>query len=191
MRRVLIALTGGPCSGKTTLAAHLGRAGAHVVPEVAIELIDELNQKLGLEGQRVWRRAHPLDFQRLVAERQGQREREALAAGPELGSLVVFDRTAVDGIAYLVRAGVPVPPEIDALARVSRPDLVFELEVLDHAFDAREATGRTSNLADARGIGEALHRAYLDYGHRPIHLPASLSVEERAARVLAEVARVR
>lgn len=192
MDRVLVALTGPPCSGKTTLAERLAARGAHIVPEAAIEVIRELNQELGgADAQRAWRRAHVAEFQRLVAARQLQREREALAAGPELGNLVVFDRTSIDGVAYLTRAGEAVPAEIEAAARATRPDLVFELEVLAHAFDARGSTGRSSTLADAREIAQAIHTAYRHYGHRTITLAAALSPEQRADVVLHEVDRLR
>lgn len=189
MPRTLVALTGPPCSGKTTLAAALAAQGCHVVPEAAIEVIDELNRELGLDAQRSWRRANPLEFQRRVAARQLAREAEAVAAGPQLGDVVVFDRTSIDGVAYLRRAGVAVPDDIAAAARAARPDLVFELEVLAHAFDGRRDTGRGSTLSDAREIAAAIHAAYRDYGFDPIALPASASPEERAARVLAEVRR--
>lgn len=192
MSRVVVALTGPPCSGKTTLAERLAVGGARVVPEVAIELIAELGRDLGgADAQRAWRRSHPTEFQRLVAERQLTREREALAAPPEPSELLVLDRTSVDGVAYLRRAGVDVPATVDAAARTMRPDLVFELEVLAHAFDARGGTGRSSTLADAREIATAIHAAYVDYGHTPVLLPATLTPDERADVVLRAVARLR
>ena len=103
----------------------------------------------------------------------------------------MFDRTSVDGVAYLRRAGVPVPADIDAAARGARPDVVFELEVLAGAFDDRRATGRSSSLADAREIGVAIHQAYRDYGLTTVPLGAEWSVAERGEAVLRAVAALR
>lgn len=193
MRRTLIALTGGPCSGKTTLAERLGERGAIVVPEAALEVIQALNEELGgPDAQRAWHRAHVLEFQRRVSARQRSRERAAASEGalPD-GRLVVFDRTSVDGVAYLRYAGYDVPADLDAAARAVRADLVFELELLADVFDARLASGRSGTLAEAREISAVLHDTYVDFGHAPILLPASLSLAERAEEVLRAVERWR
>ncbi|MEZ6016862.1 MAG: ATP-binding protein [Planctomycetota bacterium] len=198
MRPVLIALTGPPCSGKTTLAERLAARGARVVPEAAIEVIEELNERLGgPDAQRAWRSQEPLEFQRLVAARQLQRERDALrgvedgASASASESIIVFDRTSIDGVAYLRRAGQPVPEDIAAAARAARPDLVFELEVLAHAFHGRRSTGRSSTLQDAYEIAAAIHAAYLEFGQPTISLAAALSADARAEAVCAAVERWR
>jgi len=63
-RRVV--LTGGPGSGKTSLVEHYQKAGHAIVPEAALQIIQELTRTMGLAAQRRWRQKHVIEFQRLV-----------------------------------------------------------------------------------------------------------------------------
>ncbi len=175
---LLVAVTGPPFSGKTTLVRRLAGDDVHVVEETAIVVIRALNEELGsVDAQRAWRLAHPVEFQLRLALEQGRKEREAEALDVPL---VLFDRTSIDGVAYLLRAGNEVPAAIEELASAVRLDLVLDLELLEAAFEVRRATGRQSSIDDAREIARFVSQVYRDHGFEPVALSASVGVEERA-----------
>ena len=49
-------MTGSTYSGKTSLIESFASQGYRTTPETAIEIIGELNQKYGVEGQIKWRK---------------------------------------------------------------------------------------------------------------------------------------
>ena len=179
----LIVVTGGPCSGKTTLIEALERAGHHTVREAAIDVIGRLNERKGVEGQVQWRRDHPLEFQRMVFELQVKRED---SLHPELG-VVFLDRGIADGIAYCRNFGIEPPGEFVDRARRSGYAGVFLLETLE-SFDDRPGTGRMSSREDSLRIGRLIEEAYQDLGVSVTRLGLA-SNHERVERVLDAVFR--
>ncbi len=112
-----VAVTGGPCAGKSSLCRLLGAKfpEAAVVPEAATEVI--------LSGQTPERIGQEL-FQQKVYERQVVLEREALRRSPFL----ICDRGLPDGLAYCPGIFQRLGVSLDAALR--RYAVVLQLAVI-------------------------------------------------------------
>lgn len=161
-------ITGGPCSGKTTLLNALKNEGFDTIPEAA--------RMVMLEG-----RFHPkhngTSFQREVALRQ--RQLESLAETD-----VFIDRGIPDGLAYCKVQGYPPPPELERLARTAQYDKVFLLERLPWKNDEQ----RWEDEETQTRLHQAIRDAYEQLGHKPVTVPV-LPVGLRLRTVLQEVSR--
>ncbi len=169
-----VVLTGGPCSGKTTLAEELATLGFAVAPEAALQVIEALAQELGPEPARAWRAAHPDRFQRRIAELQLELEQAAERAGARW---VVCDRGIPDGIAYCRYYGIAPPPRVAAAAAAAHYDAVLLLETLTD-FRPRRETGRTDDRATSLRLAELIHAVYEELGYQPFRV-AAVPVDER------------
>lgn len=162
-----VVITGGPYSGKTSLLNRLAARGFRTLPEAAIRVIDALNSELGLEGQRQWRFAHPVEFQDRVARAQDEQERAIqLATGEQLFA----DRGLPDSIAYCHYKGVVPPIWLTESVQSKRYTHVLLLDTLRN-FDRRLGTGRTSTYEDSLKIRDQLQRTYSDLGYLVLPVP--------------------
>ena len=149
----VIAITGGPCAGKTSamdvLHERLGNVGvpAVFIPEAATELI--------LSGVAPWTCASMLEFQtRVIAL---QLEREAAAHAQARGdTLIICDRGLCDSRAYLTdeeyREALGANG-IDQAQALARYDAVFHLDSI--AKDHPEAYTKDNNGARFESAEEA------------------------------------
>ena len=180
-----IVLTGGPCSGKSTLIAHLKEQLHHTVEESAQHIMTLRIKELGDPDRfAAWRAGNVPAFQaQIFAEQLRQEDRI-----PDACPLVFLDRCGIDGIAYLQRSGNQVPPEMQIYAEEMRFSAVFMLETLSpEHFRGRAETGRTSTWAESVEMGNSLNDVYTSLGHRPIWVGASRSPEERLKFILDQV----
>jgi predicted ATPase len=173
-----VVITGGPYSGKTTLVRHLEAQGFSIVPEAAIEVIKELNHKLGIDEQKRWRKTHVAEFQFMVAKRQAEQEARTR---PENGNMVFCDRGQYDAIAYFRYYDTPISEEIRLFIEETTYAQVFILDTLT-TFSQRPETGRTSNRMASLRIRGLLEEVYRQYGYEPIHVP-ECSVQERVSMI--------
>ena len=160
-----IVITGGPCSGKTTLVRALAARGFPTIPEAAISVIEEKTRELGLEGQAAWRAANREAFQECIIEKQLQLESRELPEGP-----VFLDRGRLDGVAYCRVHGSAVPASLARACEELPYELIFVLDTLS-TFDARRGTGRTSDRRRSLAIRRALIAVYREAGYEPIPVP--------------------
>ena len=177
-------LTGGPCAGKTTLAEALVERGVTIVPEAAIQIIEQLIDELGPEAGPRWRRDNPQQFQTRIARLQRQQERAAEGVGAER---IVCDRGLFDGLAYCTHAGVAPPSELVQLAAGARYDGVFLLDTLD-VYDPRRDSGRTETLGESVALRDALEHTYRGHGYEP-QFVAAAALEVRLEQVLQAIGR--
>ena len=180
---MLVVITGGPFSGKTTLIEAFSQRGHHVVPEAAIQVIGELNDELGTEGQQEFRKHHRGEFQQLVLKRQIAQEEAALAIGD--GRPVFLDRSRIDGLAYCRHFDEEPPAELRAAVTQIRFHAVFVLETLKNAH-VRADTGRTSDRATSVALRDHLLGIYRELGYEPVQIP-EMSVTDRAAKILRDI----
>ncbi|MBQ9001870.1 MAG: ATP-binding protein [Eggerthellaceae bacterium] len=148
----VIAITGGPCAGKTSVMGvvrdelvHKG-ASVRLVPEAATDLI--------MEGIAPWTCPSMLDFQTQVIRLQLEREADALNSG---AAIVVCDRGVCDSRAYLAGEEYSRALSANRLAAreaLVRYDAVFHLESIALADPA--AYTRANNTARFESVAEAV-----------------------------------
>ncbi len=157
-RQLGVVLTGGPCSGKTTLVNELEACGHRVVREAARDIIESTAEL-----------PDPVAFQREVFRVQMARESEALAS-PSPSGAVFFDRSIADGLAYLRIRGLEPLPEIERAWKDRRAsyDVVFVLAL--HP-DYPPATYRRESLAEAIAVHDAILDVYRERHPRVVELP--------------------
>lgn len=173
-----IVLTGGPYSGKSTVAERLHADGCAVVPEAAMRVIEQLTEELGLEAAQAWRSAHHREFQARIAELQLRLEAAAARRG---ATLVVCDRGLHDGIAYCRHFGVETPEPLATAVGHTRYDRVFVLDTL-RPFRGRPETGRMDGLRDSLRVRDLIREVYREHHHEPVGVP-ELPVADRVAQI--------
>ena len=175
MTAEFIVISGGPCSGKTTIIDELARAGHRTVPEAATEIIEDP----AFDGLRT----DPCEFQRKVLTRQFENEKRMLETA-EPGSVIFLDRGIGDGFGYLSYHGLEPFEELSEAWPESRERsrcvLFFESRP-----DYQAASHRSETPDEARRIHEILLADYRSRHDRVILIPW-LPVEERLAAVLEE-----
>ena len=172
MTAEFIVITGGPCSGKTTIIQALAEAGHTTVPEAATELIEDP----ALENLR----ADPLEFQLQVLRRQLENEKREDERA-ESQSIIFLDRGIGDGFGYLSYHGLePFEELLDAwpAARERSRCVLF----FDSRPDYQAASHRSETPEEARRIHEILLADYRSRHDRVLLIPW-LPVEKRLALV--------
>ena len=165
----VIAITGGPCAGKTSamgaLREKLGSAeiSASFIPEAATDLIQS--------GIAPWTCASMLEFQTRVIALQLERENEArdLAASSNV-DVVICDRGLCDSHAYLSDdeyADALAANGIDHAGALARYDAVFHLESIAKdnpgAYTKANNSARFEDADDAARVDERVKDAWSDH----------------------------
>ena len=166
-------ITGGPCSGKTTLISRLSRMGYQTVPEAARIIIDnELSKGKSVEDVR----KGELEFQRKVLAMKVEFENELLK-----DSIVFLDRGIPDSIAYFQICGFDTK-EVLSACEGKMYKKVFLLEQLPFEKDY----ARTEDDETAKKVNELLKEAYEALGYEVLHVPY-MSVEKRLEFILSNL----
>jgi predicted ATPase len=126
------------------------------------------------------------EFQRLLAIRAAEREREAASAEADC---VFLDRAVPDGIAYCRYYGIEVPARVDELSRLQRYDVAFVLDTLGVSLESREI-GSDWSRDDSVRLGALLADVYRELGSRIVPIPAA-PLATRINMVLGIVSRMR
>ena len=147
-------ITGGPCSGKSTIITALHQRGFVVVPESAREVL-----RVGS--------ANPLvdnyEFQRHVLEQQKVFER----LNP--GSPRFLDRSLHDSIGYCKFWGNEIPPDVmKAISRRKYAKVFFLEPVGDYTKDAQ----RKETPEQAIQIAKCVEEGYISAEFTPIKVQA-------------------
>jgi len=179
----LIAITGGPGSGKSTLIQALASQGLQTIPEAAIQVINELNTEFGVDGQKEWRKTNKDEFQERVTRKQAALE----ASASKEAKFAFCDRGRLDGLGYCRHFKQAVPDAVADIAESASYAKVFLLETLsEDAFANRGADGRTSGRQDSVAISKCIGEVYEEHGHTLVRVPV-LPVEQRVAWVLSSL----
>ena len=148
-------LTGGPCTGKTTLLEHLCDRYT-IVAESAREIIAE--QSISPQPILPWTDIY--NFQLLVLYRQQQKEISLN------GNDAFLDRSIIDGLAYCLEAQIRVP-KLEAAIKNTHYDLVFLLDPLPYNQD----NARREDAMKARHLHNLIAQVYEQCGYHPITVP--------------------
>lgn len=165
-------LTGGPCSGKTTLINELKDRGYSVLPEAArVVIAAQLAEGKTIE-QIV---ADPLSLQHVIIghklELQGQASTD---------EVLFLDRGVPDDVAYYRKFGLQPDHVLQSGIERSRYRKIFLLDMIEFTGDAE----RYESPEEATWLHEEIGRAYRELGYEVIQVPV-LPVSERADFVLA------
>jgi predicted ATPase len=165
-------ITGGPCSGITTLVKRLHELGYYIVDEAARSMINGY-KKYGISGKEA--RKDEGFFQ--ICVQAMKLEREKLIPKDKI---VFFDRGVPDSIAYEKLYGL----DTKALEEISRDRYkgIFFLEQLPFKKDY----ARTEDEATAKKLNKLLLECYQDLGYQVVYIPIT-SVEERTKLVLSHL----
>lgn len=167
----LIAITGGPGTGKTTLVHALADEGFATVPEAGRAILEEQKRSGGNathDGDRV--RYAELQFERCIADYD---------AALTLPRPVWFDRSIVDVYGYYRLIGEAVPDRVKRACDTRR----YAKDVLLAPFWAdifRNDDLRRQDEAEARATEEAMREAYTANGYQLFELPKA-SIADRVA----------
>ena len=177
MRKIVI--TGGPHAGKSTVLAELERLGFICLKEAALEIIEILNKKLGINGQRLWCNKNQTAFQNLITQKQIRNEEQL----PSTGQKVAFlDRGLHDGLGYMMFHNITPEDNYLELLRQSVYDKIFILDLIT-PFDMRKESGRVMQEADALKVSHHIQKAYEQFEYETIRVP-QLPVNERVEFIL-------
>lgn len=164
-----IVLTGGPCSGKSTLIEHFKSQGYNVLEEIARQVIEKRKQ---FEPTREeWRiRQHMILTKQILKELELK------------GEKVFLDRGVYDNFAYYKHL-VGGECELTLPNNFQKYDKVFCLEQLPFVHDGLR-------IESGEEEGKKIHRMIVDEykreGYKLIHVPV-LPVEERGEYILGGV----
>jgi len=165
-----IVITGGPCTGKTTLLQAMASLGYSILPEMARTIIEESE----IKGRDLVPWKSLADFQEEVLRRQLEQE----SVMGESRRVHFLDRGIVDGAGYCMEGGICEPKTL-LTCGYCRYGKVVLLEPLSHY------TQDISRMEDRdRGvrIHECIIGAYEKYSYTIERLPA-WSIERRVERL--------
>ena len=165
-------VTGGPCTGKSTLLESVAEIGYSVVPEAARDVILQESP----DGDLPW--TNVLRFQQKVVLRQKELENICV------GEVIFLDRGLPDNIAYCELAGENIGENIiEDIKNAGYEDKVFVLDRLP-LFENDEL--RKEDINQAIKIHDKLCEVYQRLGFDVVRVPV-LSVENRRGCVIASL----
>jgi predicted ATPase len=166
-----VVITGGPSVGKTTLVRALRRKGYAVLREVGTTVIRHGTYRPDKDRDL---------FQKIILQRQLKVE-----ARRRKGRLLLCDRGLLDGVAYYLNDGLPVPDEFAKLdtshyrgCLLLEPLGVFEKTAIRPDFE---------NLQYAEQITPRFEQCYGERGISVPRVPA-MPIEDRVSFVERQIA---
>jgi len=166
-------VTGGSCSGKTTLLSELSKRGYRTFPEAARVLIDKgISEGKTLEEIR----RDEIDFQKKVLKMKLELEDKL-----KEDEVVFLDRGVPDTIAYYKLYNFDFS-DLLRICKKKRYEKIFFLEPLIFEKDY----ARIEDKETTRKLSDLIKRVYLDLGYEVITVPV-MSVEQRAKFVLSKL----
>jgi predicted ATPase len=166
-----IVVTGGPCSGKTTVLRYLEKSGYRVEYEIARLYIDE-EMKKGHSLADI--RRDEAIFQTKVLCRKIKFEKTL----PKR-EMIFLERGMHDSLAYFSFIGAPIDGKLQKQIEKSTYRKIFVMEMLPYQKDY----ARTESARDASTLERLLIRSYENAKFAVIKVPPD-SIEARAKYIL-------
>ena len=167
-------ITGGPCSGKTSLVDYLASQEYGIVPETAEVIIKE---QLKSGGDMVpWNPLRRLEFQEELITRQIHTENSI----PD-GGTYFFDRAIPDNIAYQLFDGVRPSDHLVDLSRNQDYDCVF---LLGQVPVYENSSFRKEDASVAKRLSSILGEVYHDLGYEVLDVCPMGSAKNRAELIM-------
>lgn len=166
---IRIAITGGPCSGKSTLINSLAQRNYQTIPEASRIIIER--ESASNTDCLPWKNLQK--FQNTLSQLQLDLENS-------INNGIIFsDRGIIDGHAYSKLDNIIVPQLIYNFGN-NRYHQVFILETIP---DYQTDSSRRESLEQAIKIHNRIKESYLEFGYNPINVPF-LPPEQRTDFVL-------
>lgn len=165
-------ITGGPCTGKTTLINELAKLGYSTVQEAARMILKAEQQKPN--GMLPW--TNLSGFQNLIFKKQI--ELEDIVSGTP----VFLDRGLFDNIAYCLKGNIEIPKELMNYAKTKRYTKIFLPDPLPYQKDSE----RKEDPKEAKEIHELIERVYRDLNYEIIAVPV-LPPQKRAEYLIKHI----
>lgn len=167
-------ITGGPCSGKTSLCTLLKESGYNTFPETAEVLIKE-GRQMGLSPEEV--RADIVSFQDHVMAIDTH-----IALTHPTDRLTFFDTSLIDNLVYRDVYAYPPDENMPLLIDKLRYRRIFLLDQLPHEINGI----RIEDEDMAKQINATMAEYYRSYGYEVHRIPA-VPPRERLAIILASL----
>ena len=156
-----IIITGGPATGKSSIITHLQQLGYNCFEEVSREIIQE---------QKVNTAYKDFDFEAAVFNRRKEQFEHATG-------LHFYDRSMIDGIAYMRKNKVAVSREmLQTIEQCPYQKIAFIAPPWESVY--HKDAERLEDFKEAEGIYQSLQEAYQSFGYQLIEIPLN-TVEER------------
>lgn len=175
----LYAITGGPGSGKTTLLNELGKKGFMIASEEGRRIIKE---QIEFSGDGLpWLNKEL--FAQLMFDASVKTHQQMLEmAGSKP---IFFDRGILDTIGYLKMEDIPIPKEMEMMAReMSYNRNVFILPPWKEIYENDSERKQTLEIAIA--TFECMYETYREYGYSIIEVPKG-TIEQRVQFIINEI----
>jgi predicted ATPase len=173
-------ITGGSCSGKTTLVNELKKRGYNTLDEIARQVLEERNH-IGFDYHEKLARQSIMYLRQISEERKI--DEMVFGIGHRKNNSVFLDRGIIDVIAYSAHLFGKVPDEFCCFDLRNRYDGVFVLDKLDFLDDGIRIE---SDNSEAEKIHNRIIQEYKKAGYDLIFVPV-MGVEERADYVLEKI----
>lgn len=174
MKNIIIALTGGPGVGKSSVIEELAKRGYSVVPEVFTLLYEEAKAKNTLSTVF----SNRTTLREILLDRQAKLE----AALNDTRGFIFLDRSAIDSIAIDAYHAVAVSDTLRKEIKKIHIDVVFFLDPLPEQY-YKQTEIRRETYEEAMKIHAFLKKFYKDLGYMSINVPFD-TVEKRADFIL-------
>jgi predicted ATPase len=177
VQKQIIAIIGGPGTGKSTLLSGLIEKGFCCYPEISRQITLDAKK----EGVDQLFLENPLLFSKLLLEGRINQFENALEEPTEI---VFIDRGIPDVLAYMNYIGDSYPDHFDQACLVNKYDKIFVLPPWNEIYVTDNA--RYENFQQAETIHIHLVNTYKKYGYNLIEVPKD-SIESRIEFILAQI----
>ncbi|KKP24192.1 MAG: ATPase-like protein [candidate division TM6 bacterium GW2011_GWF2_28_16] len=166
-------ITGGPCTGKTTLINYLKNLGYQTVPEAASILIEQ-----EIKLKKNFPKTHLEPFHKNLIAKQLELESKI-----DLSRATFIDRSIIDTIAYYNFFKLDLKSQVISLAKNHKYTKIFILDFLDNYCKTEI---RSEDFNTAKILQSQILNTYKNYGYNPITVPI-MPVEKRADFILSYI----
>ena len=175
-------LTGGPCSGKTTLINELKQRGFITLDEIARKVFEE-RKGFALDATEMAERQRRILERQLDAERGLEGKYDYTDEHNDVVHDAFLDRGLVDCVAYAHTAFGFVPDDFYKVPLRMRYGGIFVLERFPFVNDGIRAE---KDDAEAQKLHDSIINCYCAYGYRPVIVPR-MGAAERADFILEHI----